>query len=167
VIFIRLDENISHKIGEAAELLRIPGQPTFETPAQLNELGLADEHWMILFGRRGRSKDRRIVISGDDFTGPERATAELNKITVFYTPKMYWRPLGHLGQAAYILRWLPVMIEIAKTHPAGAQFQLPRSFNTSVAPTLLESVLTKIVKRSGRPRRPRQLAPAPLLDHKL
>jgi hypothetical protein len=164
VIFVRLDENISHKIGLAAELLKIPGQPAFETPTGLNELGLPDEHWMARFGRRGQSRDRRIVVSGDDFTEPERITAELNKITVFYTPKMYWRPLGHIGQAAYLLRWLPSIIEIAKSNQAGSQFQLPRSFNIDVAPKLLESLKTKVVTRPGRPRLVRAPAPTPLLD---
>lgn len=164
MIFIRLDENVSHKIGLAAELIGIQRGITFESPHSMNELQLPDHHWMALMGARGGPRDVRIAFSGDGFNEAERATAEINNITVFYTPKMFWRPLGCAGQAAYFLRWLPTIIAMAKANAKGTQFQLPRSFNVDADVTTVPRILAKKVVRPGRPKKPRTIAPAPLLD---
>lgn len=161
MIFIRLDENISYKIGEVADLIRIQQGIQFEAPHPNAETGLADQHWMEILGKRGKRSDLRIAFSGDYFNEAERATAEVNNITVFYAPRNYWRGLKRVGQAAFVLRWLPKMIELATSLPAGTQFQLPASFNPDVKVKLLDRILGKKVTRSGRPRKPKSL---PLLD---
>lgn len=163
MIFVRLDENISYKIAPAAELLRIPGQPAFESALKLGQRGLADEHWMAIFGRRGKQDDRRIVFTADAFTVQERVTAEVNAVTIFYTPTRFWRPLGRLGQAAYILRWMSRSLDLAKVHAPGAQFQLPRSFNTRLEPRVLPSILERAARASvrGKPHRARRFARTP------
>ena len=164
MIFIRLDENISYKIGEAAELIGIRQGVQFEAPRALGEEGLPDEHWMVRFGQRGKKSALRIAFSGDYFTDPERATAELSRITVFYAPRKYWQHLRRPGQAAYVIRWLDRIIDLASTAPAGTQFQLPASFNPETSVKVLDRIIGKVVTRPGRPRKPRKPAAAPLFD---
>lgn len=164
MIFIRLDENVSHKIGEFAEGVGIPHDVVIDTPEKLRQRGLADVDWMTAHSQRGGRRDVRIAFSGDTFTDRERAVAETLGISLFYTPFMYWRPLRRMGQAAYFLRWLPTIIEIAKANPPGSQFRLPGHFNPRANLRPLRSITGRMTVRPGRPRKPRKVAPAPLLD---
>jgi hypothetical protein len=165
VIFIRLDENLSPKIGRAAEAIKIRQDVVFETPHGDGSLGASDVHWFSDFGKRGGVADLRIAFSQDGFTDAERVVAELNKITVFYTPRTrYWRPLRRVGQAAYILRWLLRIIELAETSPPGTQFGLPPTFNTKAVVRTYKPLLGRKSRR-GRPLGRRKPAKhLPLLD---
>ena len=164
MIIIRLDEGISTHIAAFARQIVIPQGVVIETPAALQQRGLPDQSWMELLAKRGRPRDIRVAFSADNFTPAERALAETLKITLFSTPRDYWRPLRSMGQVAFFLRWLPTLIELAKTSPAGTQFRLPPSFNVNRRVRPLTPVLGRKVVRPGRPRKPRTPKPAPLLE---
>ncbi|WP_296595518.1 hypothetical protein [Phenylobacterium sp.] len=163
MIFIRLDENLSHHIAAFATKIGIPQHVVIEAPVPLNEQGLPDATWMELFAKRGRPRDRRAAFSADDFTPAERALAEELGITLFSVPASFWRPLKRLGQVAFVLRWLTRMIELIEQHPPGTQFRLPRSFNPGSKVQPLDRIRDKKVVRPGRPRRPKRM---PLLERK-
>lgn len=167
MIFILLDEGVSPKIAEAAERIGIPEGVAIDSVNSQGMRGAADEDWMTALSKRGRAADLRVAFSADNFSDPERALAETLKITLFSTPIMYWRPLLRHGQAAYVLRWLPRIIELARAHPAGSQFRLPHSFNTGLQLQPLRAITTHKTRRSGRPAKPRPRRAAPLLDGKV
>lgn len=165
MIFIRLDENLSPKIGRAAEVVKIRQDVVFETPHDDGSLGAADVHWFSEFGKRGGPADLRIALSQDGFTDPERVVAELNKITVFYTPRTrYWRPLKKVGQVAYVLRWLPRIIELAEASEPGTQFILPPTFNTKAQVRTYKPLLGRKSRRGRSLGRRKPAGPLPLFD---
>lgn len=159
MIFIRLDENVSHHIADFARQIGIPRDVVIEAPTPLKETGLSDTTWMERLAKRGRPKDRRAAFSADNFTPAERAHAEALGITLFSVPRMFWRPLLRLGQVAFVLRWLPRIIDLIKTSPAGTQFRLPASFNPTVRVRQEARMLEKKVVRTGRPRTPKPMRP--------
>lgn len=166
MIFIRLDEGISQHIADFARRIGIPPHVQIETPAALDERSLSDESWMELFAKRGRARDLRAAFSADGFTPAERALAETLQITLFTTPKMFWRPLKSIGQVAYFLRWLPRLIELIETSAPGTYYRLPPSFNPARKLKAERPMLGRTVVRKGRPKTPKPPPRAPLLDGK-
>jgi hypothetical protein len=165
VIFIRLDENISPRVGRCAEAVRIRQGVDIQWPGKDGTLGAPDPEWMNALGQRGREADIRISISQDGFTDPERIVAEVNKISVFYVPeRRFWGDLKKVEQAAYLLRWMGRIIELAETSPPGTQFALPATFNTRVKVKAYKPLLGRKNRRGSTLRRKRRPTPAPLLD---
>jgi uncharacterized protein YecE (DUF72 family) len=164
VIFILLDEGVSPKIAEFAGKVGIPQGVVLDTATSMGQRATPDQDWMTLLSKRGSAADRKVAFSADSFTDAERALAETLKVTLFSTPRMFWRPLRRLGQAAYFLRWLPRMLEMTATHPAGSQFRLPSHFNTASVIRPLPSIIGRKTVRTGRPAKPRAPAAAPLFD---
>lgn len=164
MIFVRLDENVSYRLGEFAAAIGVPQNVQFDAPHLRGETGATDPDWMTAHSARGKPSDLKLAFSADDFTDAERALAEFLKITLFSTPKMYWRPLKRLGQTAYFLRWLPRMLELAALHPSGSQFRLPRNFGSGPGLVPMKSILSRKTIRSGRPRKPKTPIPLPLLE---
>lgn len=165
MIFLRLDENISPRVGRCVEAVKIRQDIDVQWPGKDGSLGAPDREWMKALGRRGKESDLRITISQDGFTDLERIDAELNKISVFYVPhRSFWGKLRKVEQAAYMLRWLARIIELAETSPAGTQFALPPTFNTKVKVRTYKPLLTRKNRRGSALRRKRQPKPAPLLD---
>lgn len=165
MIFLRLDENVSHRIAEAARAIGIPQDLKIETPHGQRESGLSDVDWVRRFAQRGRSDDVRVAFSGDGRmrdNEAERVALEDAGIILFFAPgKGFWRELRKEGQAAYFIRWLPKLLEIAKASKPGQQYKLPSSFNPRADLRPLAPIALKRVLRPGRPRRNRKL---PLLD---
>lgn len=157
MIFIRLDECVSHRIADAAERIGIPQTVKFESPERRGEKGLKDVPWMLRFAKRGKAVDRRVVFSSDGqmkFNEVERAAAETAGLIVFYAPRFdFWRHLHSQGQAAYFIRWLGKIVETAETAQPGQQFQLPSTFNIKTPIKALPSVLSSKPRRPGRPRK--------------
>jgi hypothetical protein len=101
VIFIRLDENISPRVGRCAEAVKIRQGVDIQWPGKDGTLGAKDPEWMSALGRLGTDADLRITISQDGFTDLERIDAEINKISVFYVPpRAFWGDLRKVEQAA-------------------------------------------------------------------
>lgn len=154
MIFLRLDECVSHRIADAARMIGIPSGVVFETPHDLDEAGLTDVSWIATFAKRGKDKDRRVVFSCDSrlrHNEVERVAAESAGLIVFYAPKFdFWRHLHKRGQAAYIIHWLERMAKIAAAAPHGAQFQLPSNFNTKSNVRQLPSLLSQKARKGGR-----------------
>jgi hypothetical protein len=165
VIFIRLDENISPRVGRCVEAIKIRQGVDIQWPGKDGTLGAKDPEWMTALGKRGGESDVRIIISQDGFTDPERVHAEINKISVFYVPhRAFWGGLKKVEQAAYLLRWLARIIELAETSAPGTQFALPSTFNTRVKVKTYKALLTRKNRRGSSLRRKRRLASTPLLD---
>lgn len=154
MIFLRLDENVSYKIAEAAVTIGVPQGLQFEAPQTLGQTGMKDIPWIEALSKRGRPQDVRCVFSGDRLTEPERAAAETAGLIVFFAPVWWWRKLRRLRQAAYVLIWLEAMIEMAVSNPSGSLIQLPMTFSPRADLKPMASVL-RTVSRPGRPRRPR------------
>lgn len=158
MIFLRLDECVSHRIADAAKALGIPQSLKFESPHALGEKGLKDVPWMARFAKRGRAADRRVVFSSDGrmkSNEVERAAAEAAGLVVFYAPRFsFWRHLHSRGQAAYFIRWLDKMVSTAEAANPGDQYQMPSTFNVKAQIKLLPSVLRAQPRRPGRPRKP-------------
>jgi hypothetical protein len=81
------------------------------------------------------------------YTEAERLALEQARITVFYAPGQWWRALGRLHQAAYVLRWLTAMYELGMTFPNGVQFKLPQNFSGNSALRPLPSLLRAAERR--------------------
>ncbi len=165
MIFLRLDENVSHRIAEAAKVVGIPQDLKIETAHGQRESGLSDVDWVRRFAQRGRAQDVRVAFSGDGRmreNEAERVALEDAGVVLFFAPgKGFWRELRKEGQAAYFIRWLPKLLEIAKASNPGQQYKLPGSFTPRADLKPLASIASKSVLRPGRPRRDRKL---PLLD---
>lgn len=155
MFFFRLDEGISYRIAEAARLIGVPQDLAFETPVHAGLTGEKDPIWIERLSQRGKAGDIRCVLSADRLSEPERAACESAKLVVFLVPgPRWWRELKHLSQAAYVLRWLPSMIEIAKALPAGSIVQLPASFAPRANLRPLKPVIVKRARKGPRPRKP-------------
>ena len=161
MIFLWLDECVSHKIALAAETVGIPQGVQLDAPQLLGETGAKDVAWLEAFSKRGKATDLRIVFSSDGMMRhreAERAAAEGAGLIVFYAPSpQYWRGLRARGQAAYVIRWLDAMISVAKEASRGDQFQLPASFSARTTLKPLGSVM-KSKPRKGRAPKPRPAA---------
>lgn len=166
MIFIRLDENVSFKIVEAAKLIRIPQGVELESARATGDEGEPDTAWIAKFATRGRGTDVRVVFSGDGQMRSniaERVALEEAGIVVFFAPQPAWRDLGRAGQAAYLLRWLETLAETAKTAPTGAQYHLPNSFNIEVPIRKLPSAIKRLPPRKPRRRKSKPAPRPPLL----
>ncbi|MDO9472315.1 MAG: hypothetical protein Q7J28_04610 [Caulobacter sp.] len=133
---IRFDENLSYRIPNALRELRLPPDITIETPAQADEQGLDDVDWITAFAARGG----RCVVSGDEKMRdrpPERAALESAGLIAIFPPEgRFWMPLSTLGQAAFLIRWFPVIAELARSAEPGAHFRLPGAWTTISAETV-------------------------------
>lgn len=133
MIRIRLDENLSHKIAQALRALGLPSDVKIESPHEQGEAGLDDVSWIETFSRRGG----RCVLSGDGmmrYREPERAALEAGGLIAIYVPvPAFWRPLRKLGQAALIVRWYPVIEELARTGTPGTHFRIPTSWSPDLS----------------------------------
>lgn len=158
MIFLRLDENVSHKIAKAAKLIRIPPGLDLESARAAGDEGKGDTAWIELFASRGGPEDIRAVFSGDGrmrANTVERVALESAGLVVFFAPQPAWSNLGRFGQAAYFIRWIEKIVEIARTAPPGAQFHLPNSFNVEVPVRRLPSAVKRLPARKSRRARPK------------
>jgi hypothetical protein len=168
VILFRLDENVSYKIAEAAVAVGIPQELKLETPYSRGETGEPDVAWIRAFAKRGGKKAIRCVFSGDGQirnNEPERAACEDAGLVLFFAPSpTWWRDLRKEGQAAYFIRWLPAMVQIARKAVPGSQFKLPGTFSPKEDLVPLPRVAS--TQKAVRPERKktRSLAATPLLE---
>ena len=89
MIFLRLDENVSHRIADAARAIGIPQDLKIETAHGQRESGLSDVDWVSRFAQRGRSRDVRAAFSGDGRmrdNEAERVALEDAGIVLFFAP---------------------------------------------------------------------------------
>jgi hypothetical protein len=164
VIFIRIDENVSHKIADVAKAIGIPQGVIFETPFSRGETGVKDIPWIGDFATRGKPTDIRIVFSADAFMYfdiSERLALQDAGHVVFFVHQPWWRDLARMKQASYFFRWFERVLEIAAGASPGDQFRLPKHFD-------VEAPIKPLRRRGGeKPRPPRKVRaprPAPLLD---
>jgi len=147
VTLIRFDENISYRIPLALRELRLPPGIEVESSTATNERGAEDVDWITAFAIRGG----RCVVSGDERMRdrpPERAALEEAGFVAIFPPEgRFWKPLGMLGQAAFLIRWFPVIVELARDAEAGSHFRLPSVWTT----VNLDAVkrLNRIVRDDG------------------
>lgn len=129
MILIRFDENISRRIPEAIKQLRLPDDVTIESAAEMNQSGQADVDWIASF----RQRQGRCIVSGDERMRdrpPERAALESAEVVAVFPPEgRFWTPLRLFGQAAFLIRWYPVIERLAREAPAGAHFRLPSAWS--------------------------------------
>lgn len=127
---IRFDENLSYRIPNALRALSLPRGIAIEDPVEVDEMGLADVDWITAFSARGG----RCVVSGDEKMRdrpPERAALESAGLIAVFPPEgRFWIPLKTLGQAAFLIRWFPVIAELACTADPGTHFRLPGAWTT-------------------------------------
>lgn len=133
---IRFDENISFRIPAALRELRLPADIIVESSSETGEQGLADVDWITAFAARGG----KCVVSGDERMRdrpPERAALESAGLVAIFPPEgRFWKVLGLMGQAAFLIRWFPVISELAQTAPAGSHFRLPGAWTIISADTV-------------------------------
>jgi hypothetical protein len=156
VIFLRLDENVSHRIADAAERIGIPQGLQIEHPHRTKERGMKDIPWIKAYAARGKRGSIRVVFSADEnmrFNEPERLALQEAGLIVFFAPIPWWRGLHRQGQAAFFLRWMLRMVEVAKVSAPGDQFRLPDHFRVDVALKPLPRVGAE-ARRRRRQRRP-------------
>jgi hypothetical protein len=127
---IRFDENISYRIPDALRKLRLPREIVVESSAEAGDQGMGDVDWITAFAARGGG----CVVSGDERMRdrpPERAALESAGLIAIFPPEgRFWMPLGMLGQAAFLIRWFPVIAELALTADPGSHFRLPGAWTT-------------------------------------
>ncbi|WP_374470314.1 hypothetical protein [Phenylobacterium sp.] len=160
---IRFDECISHRIVAAMKAFGVPAGIEIEHALECGDGGRADVDWLSAFKAGGG----RCIVTGDPaMRGKivERMTLQsLDLVAIFPPRKGSWfMKLGRYGQASYLIRWLPVIAELAPTAEAGAHFMLPPTFEPDISrverlrairgPTLSE-VTEKRAARSRSKRR--------------
>lgn len=127
---IRFDENISYRIPNALRALRLPEGVVVESSAEAGAQGMGDVDWITAFAARGG----RCVVSGDEKMRdrpPERAALESAGLVAVFPPEgRFWTALGILGQAAFLIRWFPVVAELARVSEPGSHFRLPGAWTT-------------------------------------
>lgn len=127
---IRFDENISYRIPDALRALRLPPDIVVESSSEAGEQGMADIDWITAFAARGG----KCVVSGDERMRdrpPERAALESAGLVAIFPPEgRFWSALGIMGQAAFLIRWFPVIAELARTARPGSHFRLPGAWTT-------------------------------------
>lgn len=125
---IRFDENISRRIPDALRQLRLPDGVEVESAFDANAEGLADVDWLTDFANR----DGNCIVSGDERMRDrpaERAALQAAGIVAVFPPEgRFWTPLRLHGQAAFLIRWFPVIVELAQDSPPGEHFRLPMSW---------------------------------------
>lgn len=130
---IRFDENISRRIPDALRQLRLPDDIQVESAFEAGALGHADVDWLADFAQR----EGRCVVSGDERMRDrpaERAALEASGIVAVFPPEgRFWVPLRLYGQAAFLIRWFPIIEELARNAPAGEHFRLPQSWTLDQA----------------------------------
>lgn len=134
----RFDENFSYRIPDALRAIGLPPEVTVEHPRERDELGQGDVNWITAFAERGG----RCVISGDEKMRdrpPERAALQAAGLVAFFPPEpRIWKAFGRYGQAAYVIRWFPVMVEVARSAEGAAHFRLPGSWTSPLREHLVE-----------------------------
>ena len=130
MILIRFDEDISYRIPNALAALLPPDEFTLESAATRNERGLKDIDWIAEFKARGGV----LLVSGDermrDRPFEREALSVSGLIAVFPPESRFWNALKLFGQAAFLIRWFPAIIELARRAEPGEHFRLPASFTT-------------------------------------
>lgn len=126
---IRFDENISPRIPEALRQLRLPEGVVVESAQEGRDLGEADVDWLERFAARGG----RCVVSGDERMRDrpaERAALQGSGLIAVFPPEgRFWTPLRLHGQAAFLIRWFPVVVRLAEDSQPGDHFRLPQSWS--------------------------------------
>ncbi|WP_374322371.1 hypothetical protein [Brevundimonas sp.] len=130
---IRFDENISRRIPAALRQLRLPEGVEIETVFEANAVGHADVDWLADFAHRHGS----CIISGDERMRDrpaERAALQAAGIVAVFPPEgRFWTPLRLYGQAAFLIRWFPIIVQLARDSEAGEHFRLPPSWTLDIA----------------------------------
>lgn len=130
---IRFDENISYRIPAALRALRLPSDIVVESSSEAGEQGMGDVDWITGFAARGG----RCVVSGDEKMRdrpPERAALESAGLIAIFPPDgRFWGALSIMAQAAFLIRWFPVIAELARTATPGSHFCLPGAWTTITA----------------------------------
>lgn len=125
---IRFDENISRRIPDALRQLRLPDEVEVESAFDANAEGQADVDWLVEFANKGGN----CIVSGDERMRDrpaERAALQMaGMIAVFPPEGRFWTPLRLYGQAAFLIRWFPVIVDLAQNSEAGEHFRLPTSW---------------------------------------
>ena len=125
---IRFDENISRRIPDALRQLRLPADVEVESAFDANAVGQADVDWLAEFAERGGN----CIVSGDERMRDrpaERAALQAAGIVAIFPPEgRFWTPLRLHGQAAFLIRWFPVIVELAQNSEPGEHFRLPTSW---------------------------------------
>lgn len=129
---IRFDENISRRIPNALRELRLPEGVDVESAFDADALGHADVEWLISFSDRGG----KCIVSGDERMRDrpaERAALEASGIIAVFPPEgRFWTPLRLHGQAAFLIRWFPVIARLAQESQPGEHFRLPQRWSLDI-----------------------------------
>ena len=127
---IRFDENISYRILGALRALRLPPDIIVESSNEAGEQGMGDVDWITAFAARGG----KCVVSGDEKMRdrpPERAALESAGLVAIFPPEgRFWMALNTMAQAAFLIRWFPVIAELARSSKPGSHFRLPGAWTT-------------------------------------
>ena len=125
---VRFDENISRRIPDALRQLRLPNGVEVESAFDADAEGQADVDWLTEFADRNGS----CIVSGDERMRDrpaERAALQAAGIVAVFPPEgRFWGPLRLYGQAAFLIRWFPVIVELAQQSQPGEHFRLPMSW---------------------------------------
>ncbi|MDB5440029.1 MAG: hypothetical protein JWM33_2456 [Caulobacteraceae bacterium] len=126
---IRFDECISHRIVDALRALSLPAGVSLESAQHQDEVGVADVDWITTFAARGGAA----FVSGDANMRNvplERAALEASGLIAFFPASKGWfEKLGKYGQAAYLMRWFPQVMDLTKRAEPRTHFRLPASFS--------------------------------------
>ena len=129
---IRFDENISRRIPDALRQLRLPDGVEVESAFDANAEGQADVDWLTEFANR----DGNCIVSGDERMRDrpaERAALQAAGIVAVFPPEgRFWTPLRLHGQAAFLIRWFPGIVELAENSQPGEHFRLPMSWTLDI-----------------------------------
>jgi hypothetical protein len=132
VTLIRFDENISRRIPDALRQLRLPEDVEIETAFEARAVGQADVDWLADFALREGS----CIVSGDERMRDrpaERAALQAAGIVAVFPPEgRFWTPLRLYGQAAFLIRWFPIIVRLAQDSEPGEHFRLPSSWTLDI-----------------------------------
>lgn len=153
---IRLDENLSFRIGNAL-LAFMANREGFEVSHNAHvAAGVKDPAWLSDFA----AHDGDMIISGDWRIlqhWPDLVAYTESGLVSFFPPSQFGQMVGY-GRASFILRWWPAMIEKFKLSERGDRWRLPMQWTPD------HTRMTKIEDpriRSKEQRRERGIAAPP------
>lgn len=132
-VLIRFDECLSRNVVAAMRQLGLPDGIAIEHPSERGEISASDVDWISSL----RERDGRCVVSADPkMRGRlvERLALQSSGLVAIFPPnrKGWFAGLRRYGQAGYLIVWLPIISELAKTAEPGTHFMLPPSFDVGM-----------------------------------
>jgi hypothetical protein len=120
---IKFDENISTRIVAAIRALESDRKIEIGSVLEDYGQGKADPEWMFRF----RDEGGTAMISGDHniLQNPVNLAAYTASALISIWPPSGFPELKRFGQAAFLVRWWPVIKAKISASPAGSRWRIP------------------------------------------